>query len=725
MRLLNSCSGEMKFFLSYTHIPPYAILSHTWGDEEVTYKDWKTLSWKEVRSKKGFQKIEYCCQQAASDGLEWVWIDTCCIDKASSAELTESINSMFRWYRNAAVCYAYLADVPKNLRLTTIEKKLAKSRWFTRGWTLQELIAPSEVIFYSYDWHQVGTKSELSACISGITGIDEMYLNGANLQSASVAQRMSWAARRQTSRVEDVAYSLLGIFDVNIPLIYGEGHKAFQRLQEEIMRAYPEDPSIFAWGTVVSRFSKYVRTEAEVLGEESLEWKAGDDDSLLGLLAQSPKDFEESGQFMCHWAARRFFRRWDFPLTAPTIVGSSMRLDLPICHAGPPFAICHGDSRLRKARLRRVKTAVLACGRPDGKWFQFIQIPLLICTGGFYARTRELVVSDVIALPQVNYDQLDNWRSQLVVERQPQYRPRTGDIVLRRMVSFMSCTESLNAETIDVAVDDGFIKALAPTQNILALLAFEYDSVAGLALTISRVGEDAEDGNGNLYFSVLPINLSAPANMYPGQEEGGRLQELGEDEKEQDKKSETDTGSVINVEDEAQDDEMQWDESPSLDEDDSEDSSETDEQQEDDSEEDDEQEKGKEENESDVKEESKPPTRTPTPMSSRPPFKTKREAYEYLWEHWQMAPYMREMALPTDTWEVPESPYIPKVRIVTERVYLDDDPEQPVDMVDILITSSWAGWSNGLWRPEHEQGNGRASEEGSTAGRRKQGKLVE
>lgn len=597
--------------------------------------------------KKGFQKIEYCCQQAASDGLEWVWIDTCCIDKASSAELTESINSMFRWYRAAAVCYVYLADVPRNLRLTTIEKKLAKSRWFTRGWTLQELIAPHEVIFYSYDWHKVGTKSELSACISTITGIDETYLNGANLQSASVAQRMSWAARRQTSRTEDVAYSLLGIFDVSIPLIYGEGHKAFQRLQEEIMRAYPEDHSIFAWGTVVPRFSRYARTEAEVLGEEALAWKAGDDDSLLGLMAQSPKDFEQSGQFMCHRYAKTFFRGWDLPLTAPIVIGSSVRLDLPFCNVGPPFAICHGDSRLRKARLRRVDTAVLVCGRPNGKRFQFVQIPLLSCAGGFYGRTRELVVSDVIAEPQVNYGMLDDWRRQLVVERQPQYRPQTGDIVLRRLVSFMSRAESFSAENIDIALDDGFIKALAPTQGILTLLAFEFDQVAGLALTISRVGENAEDGNGNLYFSILPINTS-----------------------------------LVEAEDEAQDDEMQ-------------------------------------EDESEESEESKAPTPTPTRSPSPKPeplqFKTKHEAYYYLWYHWQTVPYRREMALPTDTWVIPESPHIPKVRIVTERAYLDDDPEQPVDIVDIIITATGADWSRGRWRPEYEQGKGGTPEEGASA----------
>lgn len=224
----------------------------------------------------------------------------CCIDQTSSAELTESINSMFRWYQDAAICYAYLADVAKNLRLSTIEKRLRKSRWFERGWTLQELIAPSEVVFYSMDWQQVGTKSELAACISDITHIDQLYLNGANVQLASIAQRMSWAANRETSRDEDVAYCLLGIFDVNMPLIYGEGTKAFQRLQEEIMKAYPEDHTLFAWGSVVSQFSRYVESDAHALGHEPIAWKPDEDDSLLGFLARSPEDFRESGSFVSY-----------------------------------------------------------------------------------------------------------------------------------------------------------------------------------------------------------------------------------------------------------------------------------------------------------------------------------------------------------------------------------------------------------------------------------------
>ncbi|RYP37446.1 hypothetical protein DL767_002919 [Monosporascus sp. MG133] len=304
MRLLNSCTWEMKEFVSDSHIPPYAILSHTWGstEDECSFQEWQQLPAPAIKQKEGFRKIEYCCRQAAKDGLEWVWIDTCCIDKVSSAELTEAINSMFRWYRNAEICYAYLSDISS---ASTIHQKLERSRWFTRGWTLQELIAPAEVAFYSMDWDYIGTKSELSASISSVTKIDASFLDSKNLVSASVAQKMSWAAHRETSRIEDIAYCLLGIFDVNMPLIYGEGMKAFQRLQEEIMKSYPMDYSLFAWGTAVSRCSTEIMNPESLVGDKALEWEpTKDSDDLLGLLAESPRDFESSGQYVCFWGWR-------------------------------------------------------------------------------------------------------------------------------------------------------------------------------------------------------------------------------------------------------------------------------------------------------------------------------------------------------------------------------------------------------------------------------------
>lgn len=161
---------------------------------------------------------------------------------------------MFKWYRDAAVCYAYLADVPSSDMAMMAESadqtppSFWESRWFTRGWTLQELIAPSIVVFFTLDWLMIGTRNDLIHAIASITKISRKFLVYGNLSQFSVAQKMSWACRRQTTRVEDEAYCLLGLFGVNIPLLYGEGKRAFFRLQEAIMKA-SDDQSIFAWTT--------------------------------------------------------------------------------------------------------------------------------------------------------------------------------------------------------------------------------------------------------------------------------------------------------------------------------------------------------------------------------------------------------------------------------------------------------------------------------------------
>jgi hypothetical protein len=242
MRLLHSTTFELAEFVG-DDTPPYAILSHTWATGEVSYSD---MLQRDVGHRPGFAKLRGFCAQAARDGLDWVWADSCCIDKASSAELSEAINSMFSWYQNADVCYVYLHDVP-SLDPFLNDDKFRSARWWSRGWCLQELIAPREVEFYSADWEEVGTKWSLQATITDITSIPTAILYHKKVPSDfSVAQRMSWASERQTTRVEDMAYCLFGLFDVNMPLMYGEGKKAFIRLQEEIMRR-EVDYSIFLW----------------------------------------------------------------------------------------------------------------------------------------------------------------------------------------------------------------------------------------------------------------------------------------------------------------------------------------------------------------------------------------------------------------------------------------------------------------------------------------------
>lgn len=240
----------------------YAILSHTWEHEEVSFQQFQDLDI--ARTMAGFAKIQSTCILAQARGLDYAWVDTCCIDKSSSAELSEAINSMFNYYKLASVCFAYLSDFPNNplISLQRLENSgmseadfqahpdlqaFRNCRWFTRGWTLQELIAPADLLFYNSAWQLIGGKRTLSGLLSVITDIDRgILMRTADPFSVPACVRMSWAAKRDTTRVEDIAYCLLGIFDVNLPLIYGEGYKAFQRLQEEILRAN-SDLSILSW----------------------------------------------------------------------------------------------------------------------------------------------------------------------------------------------------------------------------------------------------------------------------------------------------------------------------------------------------------------------------------------------------------------------------------------------------------------------------------------------
>jgi hypothetical protein len=251
MRLLETTTYVLAQFQS--QIPSYAILSHVWEEEEeVTFGDIAMLN--KATKMKGFAKIVGACKAALKDGLKYIWIDTCCINKESSAELSEAINSIFMWYKNAHVCYAYLSDVPSDEDPSVLHSSFAMSRWFTRGWTLQELLAPFRVVFHGADWGDVGTKATLCETISIVTGISTEHIKGIDdktgdslkLDGVPVAVKMSWAAHRTTTREEDIAYSLMGLFGVNMPLLYGEGGKAFMRLQQEIIRV-SDDHSIFVF----------------------------------------------------------------------------------------------------------------------------------------------------------------------------------------------------------------------------------------------------------------------------------------------------------------------------------------------------------------------------------------------------------------------------------------------------------------------------------------------
>jgi Heterokaryon incompatibility protein (HET) len=246
MRLLRYKSNGDLELSNFTadHIPQYGILSHTWSyGEEVTYADILAGT---GQHKTGYTKIRFCGERAVRDGLNFFWIDTCCIDKSSSSELNEAINSMFQWFRNAAKCYVYLSDVsakatPARELSAQWEQHFRRSRWFTRAWTLQELVAPNSVEFFSVDGERLGDKSSLESLIHEITGIPALALRGEPLANFSISERLSWATSRTARYEEDRVYSLLGLFDVFMPIIYGEGYSsAFRRLQNEIQTLIPK-----------------------------------------------------------------------------------------------------------------------------------------------------------------------------------------------------------------------------------------------------------------------------------------------------------------------------------------------------------------------------------------------------------------------------------------------------------------------------------------------------
>ena len=296
MRLLDTTTLQLREFI-HSNLPAYAILSHTWGDEEISYQEWcmfgdewqdaagimhysLTADFKQAarlrKEKAGYKKIEAFCNLSRQDGYKWAWVDTCCIDKSSSSELSEAINSMYLWYQKSSRCYVYMADVskgnitlpvriddeltgglprlhsvvgqPSNANLLK-QSEFSTSRWFKRGWTLQELIAPAHVHFYDREWLNFGSRKNMAGAISQITGIPiEVISHGLYWRdNYTVAERISWAADRITTREEDGSYCLLGLLDVHMPLLYGEGGtNAFKRLQEEIIKTTP-DHSIFAW----------------------------------------------------------------------------------------------------------------------------------------------------------------------------------------------------------------------------------------------------------------------------------------------------------------------------------------------------------------------------------------------------------------------------------------------------------------------------------------------
>jgi hypothetical protein len=356
MWLLHTSTLDLEEF-TVVDIPRYAIFSHTWGpaEEEVTFRDMRKHR-DAAQRKAGYDKVKECCRKAAHDGYRYAWIDSCCIDKRSSAELSEAINTMYKWYQNAQVCYVYLVDVPSSGFDPSPEvddDAFSKSRWFTRGWTLQELIAPRSIQFFGQDWTLIGTKGLRMASpqaaadsnpsndpfllkLAKTTRIGkEVLQDPLEIRQTSVAQRMSWAALRRTSREEDTAYALMGLFSVNMPILYGEGQqKAFKRLQLEIIKSSP-DQSVFAW-------------------------RANQERQTSGLLAESPLDFADS-----HAVHPR--NPWGSTVRPYSMTNMGLSINLPLWHgpdnpeANPVLAALRcweridGDSQRIRIYLRRVQ----------------------------------------------------------------------------------------------------------------------------------------------------------------------------------------------------------------------------------------------------------------------------------------------------------------------------------------------------------------------------------
>ncbi|GES57150.1 HET domain protein [Aspergillus terreus] len=269
MRLLKTATCEVTEAKDIpSPFPHYAILSHTWISprDEITYQDTRTRMADikdDLFKQKGWSKIKSFCTRAKADGWEWAWMDTCCIDKTSTGDTQEAINAMFRWYQDAGVCYAYLPDVdaggleaigghsdPSGPHYARLKESFIKANWFTRGWTLQELLAPHYLMFVDRHWHHIGTRESWALEIKEACNIDSRHLvdfKPTEPTSCSIAMKLSWASRRETTVEEDEAYSLLGLFGISLPLIYGEGRsRAFSRFQRELILTYNDD-SIFAW----------------------------------------------------------------------------------------------------------------------------------------------------------------------------------------------------------------------------------------------------------------------------------------------------------------------------------------------------------------------------------------------------------------------------------------------------------------------------------------------
>ncbi|TBU47589.1 heterokaryon incompatibility protein-domain-containing protein [Dichomitus squalens] len=357
MRVLDTHTGEFKKI--HPTEEAYAILSHTWDPAgEQSYHDLRRMQSKGLQSLFDHPdlspKIREACSIARSHGYRYIWIDSCCIDKQDSIELSEAINTMFFWYSRSNVCYAYLVDVP-NGKETDAQSRFHTSRWFSRGWTLQELIAPRALLFLSRDWQLFGTKAALSGAIEKITGIELSVLKQQKpLSAIPVIVRMAWAAKRETEKVEDRAYSLFGIFDVHLPMSYGEGDRAFFRLQAALLQTIP-DQTIFAWGARLF-------LESPPKGRTAVLFRTPDHHASF--VATTPQDFVDATRFRPFSGDLSPFGLTHIPIAEFRNTPYGMRTQLPSL----PISVLFDDNDLklhRSATTAQWYLLILSCEHPD------------------------------------------------------------------------------------------------------------------------------------------------------------------------------------------------------------------------------------------------------------------------------------------------------------------------------------------------------------------------
>ncbi|PIL33591.1 hypothetical protein GSI_04214 [Ganoderma sinense ZZ0214-1] len=552
MWLLSTDRAELHYFASPEDVPGgYAILSHVWDKEEQTFQDLQRLReecasartniitpsvsfFKRKRSPvtsvrnpnpRDFAsaKIRESCMLAERHGYKWIWNDTCCIDKRSSSELSEAINSMYRYYSLAEVCYAYLRDVP-NKDNGDWQRVFHESRWHKRGWTLQELIAPDFLLFLSTDWQVLGTKTDLADELEVITMVPATVLRKeVELGSLSVAQRMSWAAGRETTRVEDEAYCLMGIFSINISTLYGEGRQAFFRLQEEIMKKLV-DTSLVAWG--------YSTRSLDINGGGSA---LDHEDANYYVLADSPHAFHTSYavSFSPPHAAITSHKRNS--ISSDPFLAAKSKAALSPQGAIPTFAITPFGINAHVQTFKvnpRTLIAVLLCSVKEGRRQYPLGLVLTLCADSpdpsrplYHTGCRDktsIHILRLVRLPQ-NLDDLRirdkpvslKWRNLYITHHPPPRAPSNPRILLRSSLSgpFRIPKQAFQALSRAKWTLESVSK-MPPVWRGSTPMAFTFRDCYGgfLVLAFGRCTAAGDDELGAHWATVRPYGDAPPAD---------------------------------------------------------------------------------------------------------------------------------------------------------------------------------------------------------------------